>query len=233
MLCPRPRVSAPMACPTRYSRSRSQVAPRAAGTGKQVAGARPSSMPTPRGPSRNFMPRMPRRSLSFVMKLSKEVSDPAIWSIFSASDMSDSTDFTWGSVVRGRRSREGASPQTPPGCGPGSCDTSQELPPLSVPPGPVAQSMAGRLQAARASTANAAARMNAFGPLMPLLLQASARRGSAKNGIDCHRADSSGTNPGNSMPNSRGWTETAGCRSCVRRARRHGGVSPAGFARTR
>ena len=51
------RISAPMASPTRSSRSGSHVAPRAMGTGKAVD--RPIT--APRGPSLNRMPGIPSR----------------------------------------------------------------------------------------------------------------------------------------------------------------------------
>ena len=56
-LAPSARHSTPMTSPTRSSRSGSNVAPRAMGTGKAVAWP----MTTPRGPSLNRMPGRPRR----------------------------------------------------------------------------------------------------------------------------------------------------------------------------
>ena len=57
-VAPTARSSVPIASPIRSSRSTSHVAPRAMLTGNAVAGP----ITTPRGPSENANPGMPRRS---------------------------------------------------------------------------------------------------------------------------------------------------------------------------
>jgi hypothetical protein len=69
---PEASISSPMACPTLFSRSMSNAAPRAMATGKAVEKSfLPSPFAfrfTPRGPSRKYQPRMPRVELSSWLK---------------------------------------------------------------------------------------------------------------------------------------------------------------------